>query len=429
MAWVLLVMVGFAFAGISGLVALKYGHTLWWGLFACATLGLALVAQGRIRVLRPVLWLALWLSLYFVGGYVLSDRSDDPEGTAQVGVSVLLPLLLMVPLMLRDRRQWERLALALQLTAIGACAVSVAQTISPAVLDYTTLSTPAYAAADSSLFSRTRVPALWMNPNQAALCFFFSYALSLWCPVRWLAWAGRVAAIVGMFLTVSRGGWLMMAGFTLAYLLAQPVLWVRFGAAKRSSLPKRCGSIVAIATAICSIAVLMPQQRDELLASVSERAFAGDRLTEEDLQRNVDDRYFLATYWLEKAMHGPWYGQGLRSFQVADGFADEGPHNQFVMVYGEVGIVGLLTYLWVLGLGLRRTWALPMDRRDRSILLLIWGGFLFWHFKGHGLFNQWECMVIWGVLFTAPYALMTVPSRVRVSRVSIARTEVRLGVR
>jgi hypothetical protein len=80
------------------------------------------------------------------------------------------------------------------------------------------------------------------------------------------------------------------------------------------------------------------------------------------------------------------------------------------MIYGEIGIVGLLTYLGVLGVGLHRTCALPMNRRDRLILLLIWGVFLFWHFKGHGLFNQWECMVMWGVLFTAPYALMNVPT-------------------
>jgi O-antigen ligase len=381
-----------------------FDHLWVWGLFDVAIAGFVLAKPTRLRATRPLLWLMAWLLLYFVVGYFLGDASDDATNTAQKALLILLPLFPVVGVALRNRRQWDRLAVALQVVAIGACAVSVAQALSPAVLDYTTLSDAAYAMSGDG-FSLNRIPALWMNPNEAALCFFFTYAISLWCRIRWLAWAGRLASIVGTILTVSRGGWLNMAAFTAAYLLATPLMSLLQGRLKASVVARRFGSLVGIATAIGSLALVMPMQRDQLYASVSERVLADGRLTDDNWQRSEDLRYSLATYWFDKAASGPWYGRGLISFQVGDGAIKYGSHNQFIMVYGEVGIVGFLAYLFVLGIGLRRTWAIPMFQRDRLILLLIWGGFFFWHFKAHWLFSQRQYIVIWGVLFMAPYAL------------------------
>jgi hypothetical protein len=433
-----LFLIGMIALSFSGLLAIVTFEDMWvWLLFDLVLAAFVIARPERLRAARPLGWLMGWLLLYFSAGYVVAAASNGPDvpaghilrtGMVQAALLVLMPLMIVVGMALRDRRQWDRLAAALQVAAIGACGVSVAQTISPAVLEYTTLSDAAYAISGPE-FSRNRVPALWRNPNQAAFCFFFAYAISLWCRIGWLAWTGRIASLLGAVLTVSRGGWLIMAAFTAAYVLATSVQNLLHGRMKPPVMVRRMASAAGIAAGFACLAALLPLQRAELVASMTDRVVAYDRLRDDNLQRDADVRYFLAAYWLNEAMNGPWYGQGLNSFQVVvgDGSVDVGPHNQFVMVFGELGLVGLVAYLLLLAVGLHRTWATPMIPRDRLILLLIWGVVLFWHFKGHGLLNTPESIVMWSALFMAPHVLRK--ARPRVARVTPWNGEMRFAVR
>ena len=388
-------LIGVIALSFSGLRTIStFDHAWAWEPFVASIAAFSLAKRIPLWGTRPLVWLMAWLLIYFVYGYLLSDGSEGPRNLVEVGLVTLLPLILLVGVALRDRRQWDRLAVALQLVAIGASAIGAAQTLSPAVWDYTTRSSAAY----------NRMPALWMNPNEAAFSFFFAFAISFWCRVRWLAWGGRLASIVGSVLTFSRGGLFMMAAFALGYFCATPFMSLRQGRINFAVVVRRLGSAAGILTAILCLAAIMPQQRDELLASMSEGALTDGRFTADDVQLGAADRYFLATYWLNEATSAPWYGRGLRYFDN-DGFVGEGPHNQFILIYGEVGSLGLVTYVLVLGAGLRRSWTTPMSPRDRVILIQTWGGFLFEHFHQHNMFSTRECIVMVSVLFMAPYAL------------------------
>jgi O-antigen ligase len=385
-------VIALSFSGLRTIST--FDHAWAWEPFVATIAAVSLVKRIPLLVTRPLVWLMLWLLIYFVDGYLLSDASEVPRNLVDTALVTLLPLILLLGAALRDRRQWDRLAVALQLVAIPASAISVAQILSPAVWDYTTRSSVEY----------NRMTALWMNPNGAAFYFFFAYAMSFWCRVGWLAWGGRVASIVGSVLTFSRGGLFMMAAFSLGYLCATLFISLRHRRLNVAVAVKRLASAAGILTVICCLAAIMPQQPDALLASMSEATSTDGRLTADDVQLGAADRYFLATYWLNEATSAPWYGRGLRYFDN-DGFVGEGPHHQFILIYGEVGILGLVTYVLVLGAGLRRTWTTPMSPRDRLILVLTWGGFLFEHFHQHNMFSTRECIVIFSVLFMAPYAL------------------------
>jgi O-antigen ligase len=402
----LLAVVALGYSGIFNVIPCgTFGHT--W-VERCIDMLIALYILNKPKVLfaaRSVVWPALWIMLYYAVGYALADRPGTVTINLAQAVLMYLPLLVSTGLALHSRRQWERLSAILQLVAIGACIICIGQLLSPYLWDITTQVNG--LDISNEFTDTTRAPAFWMNPNQAAFSFFFLYVSSLWCRIRWLAWLGRLAAVLGVMLTVSRGGLLILAVFTMLYVCCSLVLIIRH---KMPALALNTGSwkvILGVGLIIGAVGWLVSPQEVKMLKDTREQVV--QRFESENLTRGTESREFLATYWLEAAFDGPWYGQGLRSFQIGNGRAEMGCHNQFIMVLGEVGILGFISYLFLLGVGVRAVLTIRLSARDRLILLLIWGIFIAWHFKGHGLFEGRESFVIWGLLFMAPHVLKENP--------------------
>jgi len=159
---------------------------------------------------------------------------------------------------------------------------------------------------------------------------------------------------------------------------------------------------------ICAFLLSNSSQSDKVIDYFRTRNI-GERFSASDVTQSYDNRSSLADYWLNKAVDGPWYGSGLSSFEYGDNYVAGGCHNQFIMIYGEVGLAGFVTYLLLLGIGIHRACTTPLAKRDRLILLLLWVMILFCHFKGHAMFDARHYYVIWGLLFTAPYVLKLAP--------------------
>jgi len=140
---------------------------------------------------QPILLPTVWMLFYFIFGYLLGENSDLVTNSMGKGILVYLPLLFFTGLAIRNQNQWARMAAVCQFVALGACAVILTQAVFPSVLDYTMASVESYSSSGIA-FEHNRLSALWMNPNDAALCFSVTYVLSLWCRPEWLAWAGRL---------------------------------------------------------------------------------------------------------------------------------------------------------------------------------------------------------------------------------------------
>jgi O-antigen ligase len=402
----LLGIIALSFSGIQNIIPCgTFGQT--W-IERCVDLIVAAYVLSKPKFFataRPFFWPAIWMILYFVVGYNLAASPHIVTTSLMQAVLIYMPLLLFVGLALGSRRQWERLAAILQIVAIGACAISVAQLLSPYVWDITTSVNG--LDVSTKFTDTTRAPALWMNPNQAAFCFFFPFVMSLWCPIRWLAWFGRLAALIGVMLTTSRGGLLIMTAFIISYMCCSLILIIKKKMAKPSLNARTLVGLLGVGVIIGAVIWTMSSQKIDLLNISSEQITK--RFESDNVTRGAETREFLATYWLEKALDGPWYGQGLCSFQVGSGRAETGCHNQFIMVYGELGILGFISYVVLLCAGIRDAWTMRLHPRDRLILFLTWGVFLFWHFKSHSMFDGRESFVIWGLLFMAPHALQERP--------------------
>src|SRR5262249_17778670 len=66
----------------------------------------------------------------------------------------------------------------------------------------------------------------------------------------------------------------------------------------------------------------------------------------------------------------------------------QGAHNLYLVVLGETGIVSLIVYLAILGLGLRRSLATGVTQVERHALALMWFSFLLIGFVWHNPFEN-----------------------------------------
>jgi O-antigen ligase len=196
-----------------------------------------------------------------------------------------------------------------------------------------------------------------------------------------------------VYLTVSRGG-LVLVG---VFLLAQAAFLMRTGTLR----PRQLGVFLCAgwAVVVCTIVLgLVLLSRFDIPEIYAVQRF---RLEGKPVE---DKREVLTRDALEAVLRGPWYGHGLFSFTGPAEGADirsaispsQGSHNMYLTIWGETGIVGLVTYLVVLGLGLHRTFTASLSGRDRQALVLMWLIFLLVGFIWHNVLEN-----PFGVLYTA----------------------------
>jgi O-antigen ligase len=319
-----------------------------------------------------------WLLYYCVWGTVVSAdwAAGAPRELRLIVRSTVL--LSAVAILIREKRHLELLARWVGYAAVIGCALSVWEARNPSFLLQVTKYSTQTDVADVE-----RPAGLWINPNLAAVSFLFALLLSPWdrSPGVWLT---RAAALIGIYLTASRSG-LVLLGI---YVLAQIFMLARSGLVR----PQRLGIILCATWAVVLGAIVvglcLPLGLD----------FSEDYAVRRFLlegKAGEDKRTKLSREALEAALSGPWYGHGLFTFSGRGEGAEvqsvidesQGAHNLYLAVLGETGIVGLVSYLGILGLALRRSLAAGVTGGDRHDLVLMWLIYfligLIWH-------NQFE---------------------------------------
>lgn len=177
----------------------------------------------------------------------------------------------------------------------------------------------------------------YMNPNISALYLFMGMILtvSLLPPRYRLMYC--VVVGVGIAATFSRAG--MLVWLISVYGLGQSQIF---------RLSKR---IVAIMVVILAAAVLVMQFGENVVT-----AFGLDRyLSENAMQRlhfnlstdgSVQGRIDVAERSLELIKASPWVGHGLGAHNVPGTYVE--PHNTYLLLGVELGVLGVGMYLWLL---------------------------------------------------------------------------------
>lgn len=328
------------------------------GLPAAALGGVTILLEGfRHRLLDAHL-----LALAFAAWLLASVWwSDQPTTSFQLAFTVLqlVTVLLLVHEFARSRQAQRRLLWAFVLGGYVGCLSAFQAFVSA-------------TAAGVALEGDVRFAAGDFNEN------YFGLTIALGVPMAWylastaarrapaaLARGYVVAAVLAVFLTGSRGGLLAL----LAALTVVPLARAHQRSTSRATV------LVVAAAALLVIAVVP----DATLARVQT---IPAELSEGDL--NARQEYWRVA--LDAFVEDPWLGQGaggsrlriMDALQVA-----EAPHNTFLSVVVDTGIVGLALFcLLLLSLGLRSTTLPALEGAfARSLLLTLLVAFMPAHWE------------------------------------------------
>lgn len=351
------------------------------------------------RNARSVAPYLLWMFCYFLWGMTAYSSHSGVFGE---GVKVYIKNVLFIGTlaMALDRRTLRPFARLVQLAVLGNFALCVWETADPPLV-----ATIAYTReVGATAFNVLRPAGLWSNPDEAAFAFVFALLMARWAGGP-LGWLGRVAAVVGIYLSASRTG---------AYLLAVCALfhaghWLRQHRIDAARLAAIFAALLLAGTAAVIAAqhfAFDPAEHWQLARFLD--------LTETTRDRGDVSRTEIAKYAIKTALDGPWYGNGLFTFQFhaqpsIPTLIDPPAHNIFLAVWGEAGPLIGVSYLLILGLGMHRVFQTPMPSADRLAVLLMWVCYLIIGLTWHNQFTSFSGIIYIGLLWHLPTVLQTPP--------------------
>jgi O-antigen/teichoic acid export membrane protein/O-antigen ligase len=181
---------------------------------------------------------------------------------------------------------------------------------------------------------------------------------------RWrIPSAALAAAFVAIAAAVGSRGPILSLGLALAVVL---VAWLL-------RVPRKVAPVLAIAAISLAVVpfVSLPETSRERLSSAARDPVAAFR---------SDDRYFLVQQAWGIIDEHPILGGGSGAFSVVNPTA-KWPHNFFVEVWAELGVVPLIAVAGAVILALvglfRLAWRLPEEGRDRELVYVLLGVFFF----------------------------------------------------
>jgi O-antigen ligase len=133
---------------------------------------------------------------------------------------------------------------------------------------------------------------------------------------------------------------------------------------------------------------------------------------EETLPAGGLSRLQIASLGLQRVLEKPWFGYGLFTFQGLPGNSQQGTdilpvsvHNIYLTVAGETGMLSFVTYLFVIGLGLKRLAHMGGTQLERMTGTLMWLFYLLIGLVWHNQLTSAAGMVYIGLLLSLPAAL------------------------
>ncbi len=222
-----------------------------------------------------------------------------------------------------------------------------------------------YGAPPSAIYTSSNEVAMFLEPPAA-----FATALVLFSDQRRdrrlaLAWAIFLGA--ALLLTFSRGAYLALAVFAILTLITV-----------RPDLRKPLLAIAVVAAALVVITIVVASN-----TPLMESRFSYVALNYTLQTRSI---IYLAT-WQMLTAH-PILGLGLGGYlYVLHGFPEIYPHDAYLAFWAELGLLGLLAFVVILGGLLWRGWrALPIAAGfERALLWGALGSFVLWGV--HGIFD------------------------------------------
>ncbi len=298
-------------------------------LFAvCATLVLAFTKPRKKSTILMFAW-AFWL-VFFLAGFLGSQQITGTYIRATLEVT-LKPWMTLVGL------PWLALRAISQESAPRFLRATVLITAIGAMLGLLQLMLPGFLQEVSD--NSQRATGFWINPNTCGQMCVLALFISLVCPFRQkpLNWISRSLLIACVAASFSRSAVLTLVVGWIVYALATK----RFGTLLKSAVALGI-FIAALFFTLNTIEAVSPAQAERLrlFRSFLEGDWSADR---------VDNRTDLwkQTYLAIESKGGLVFGLGHGSMlkPVETRYGGLAPHNYYLYVFGNSGILSLLLLL------------------------------------------------------------------------------------
>jgi O-antigen ligase len=352
----------------------------------------------QVREFRGVAPYVGWVLFFCYWGALVAPPEmplDDVLKTALKTVLVIGGLALAV----NGMPALRRFAGWVQVLALMNAGIAIWQTDHPEMIRKMALAHDPNATA----FNVERPAGIWSNPDEAGYGYLFALLLSCW--VRGpLAWIGRIACLVGIFLTASRTGAYVLSMCAIILILGK-LRSVRlspgFAAGAFFGLLALGGAgVAAVKMAPAGTFDLSENRQVQRILDFSEV----DARSSGNLSRTE-----IARVAAIQALDGPWYGYGYNTFRLEPegpySVLEIGAHNHYITVWGEAGVLGGVSFFILLAFGMSRLFNEALEERDRLLMLLFWMSYLVIGLTWHNQITAFAGMLYSGALWHFPGVL------------------------
>jgi O-antigen ligase len=376
---------------------------------ACAVGILCFERVASRSVLSTVPYLVWLLVFYCIWGTMMKldggpwayrdhpGKFDDDEVIKMFVKNVVV--LSAFALAVINRRDLARAANWFQIGALLNLAICFWEVWDPNVISSLALDRD----PEVNAFNVLRPAGLWRNPDEAAFAFIFAFLISYWAR-RPLAWIGRLACLVGIYLTASRTGVYILAlcaAIHFAFRLRSKGFLFRW---------LKGFSLCLAATAVAALVLTESSTLRTIQISKEWEITRIFDLTEKSAYEPT--RFEIAKEGMERIWERPWTGHGIYSFDTSleNSAVAIGVHNVFILVWGETGIPGIVSFLMVLALGTSRSFHPQIASSEQSILLRMWISYLVIGLTWHNQFTEFSGMLYAALLYHLPSVTQRYPA-------------------
>jgi O-antigen ligase len=345
-----------------------------FGIGAMGATVMHVIIRGRVRPLTPFHWAAL---LYLMWVFVSAFWAIAKQESVMVDLETYLSILIMLWVLWEGTPTPSRLISLMQAYVLGAY-VAAGSTVFN------------YLTGGGSAKNAQRFAASGFDPNDLGMLLALAIPLAWFISSRassglqrWVARAYFVVGTLGILLTSSRGA--LLAACVGLCVIPWTLTHVRAGV-------KVAIVVVVLATAV-AVVQFIPQTSFERLATT------GSQIEEGDLNNRM-------RIWKEGILlipTRPLLGYGVAGWFTAVGMriGNVAPHNTFIAIAVEEGLVGLFFYICILLAVLMRLLPLPTFERRVGLIQLATLGVaitpLGWH-QHKGAWLMLSLLAAWPVL-------------------------------
>ena len=408
-SYIVFILVAFAFmrldAWISSIFSLPFGKIV----FLLSLLSLAAsVLFARSKLNRPTFPLLAWF-IFILFSFAVGSIEASVEGVVLwISDTVYAAtFFLVIYFLVNSRERLEKIIYLMAFIGVVTTAINIAEFINPAGLG---LSHSSGRAA--GLLKNANTSAFIVNLSMIASIYSLRVVRRGWkVPLTVLL---QVVLFFGVFTTFSREGLLL-------YVMIFSSQFFLIRQRSRKSLVVVLAGVILFFGLIRVVGFIRTGAADDVRYSYRKIS----TLVNGDIDDN--DRYDLLTYHLGRFAAKPLTGHGLYSALsysiprqgLSTNEVPNGPHNTFVMILSETGMIPLVLYLVflvTLGWNIVFSGGVSGNDRDRAMrqcLLMLFISFLIHHGFSHMMLLSRYPMVL--------IALFALPSEVYLSSENINR--------